>query len=309
MSKNKTRPLNMLIIDDNKEHVESLNRRAQGHRIMLKHFCNLDEGKKFLESKEGRSICGVILDVICMKNKEQKFPDKSFITAALKYFNQKLPNIPIVVLTGVTDEYKSLKDHYDGTETVYSKGRDESAMLLFLRDKALELERVKLLNKYSEVFEIIEDHFDDDAEEELISCLLNTNSSDFHTMKGTLSCLRILQEKMFVALNKYDDQMVPEEYVSNEENNQIRVNFASILHYLKGKYDNTSRSHLGKKYILHDSTIDRFMQFVYKTSSEGIHAIDENISNKPTKYTVQAVTYALLDLLLWFKTVCDGKTM
>ena len=177
MSKNKTRPLNLLIVDDDKDYVESLNRDAQGYRIILKHVCNLEEGKKFLESKEGRSICGVILDVICMKNKEQKVPDKSFLTAALKYFNEKLPNIPIVVLTGEPDEYKSLKDRYDGTETVYSKGRDESDMLLLLRDKAQELERVKILNKYSVVFEIIENYLDDEAEEELINCLKNIKAS------------------------------------------------------------------------------------------------------------------------------------
>jgi len=47
MSKNKTRPLNLLIVDDDKDYVESLNRDAQGYRIILKHVCNLEEGKKF----------------------------------------------------------------------------------------------------------------------------------------------------------------------------------------------------------------------------------------------------------------------
>ena len=293
MSKNKTRPLNLLIVDDDKDYVESLNRDAQGYRIILKHVCNLEEGKKFLESKEGRSICGVILDVICMKNKEQKVPDKSFITAALKYFNQKLPNIPIVVLTGVTDEYKSLKDHYDGTETVYSKGRDESDMLLLLRDKAQELERVKILNKYSDVFEIIENYLDDEAEEELINCLKNMNSSDFPTIKNNLSCLRRLQEKVYIALNKVDYNLAPIEYIENG------IDVTKIYKHLAEK------GHVKRK-----SIIDRFAEVIYKiTSDNGAHTPYENPDFPPTKYTVQAVTYALLDLLLWFKTVCDGKTM
>src|SRR3989339_816773 len=232
MSKNKTRPLNLLIVDDDKDYVESLNRDAQGYRIIMKHVCNLEEGKIFLESKDGRSVCGVILDVICMKNKEQKVADKSFITAALKYFGEKLPNIPIVVLTGEPDEYKNLKNLYNGTWAVYSKGRDENNMLSYLRDKAQELERVKILNKYSDVFEIIENYLDDEAEEELIN-------------------------------------------------------------YLKRK-----------------SIIDRFAEVIYKiTSDNGAHTPYENPDFPPTKYTVQAVTYALLDLLLWFKKVCDGKTM
>lgn len=36
----------------------------------------------------------------------------------------------------------------------------------------------------------------------------------------------------------------------------------------------------------------------------GMHAIDNDKPIKPTKYTVKAITYAVLDLLLWF-----GKTV
>ena len=202
MSKNKTRLLNLLIVDDDKDYVESLNRDAQGHRIMLKHVCNLEEGKEFLKSKEGRSICGVILDVICMKTKEQKVPDNSFITAALKYFGENLPSKPIVVLTGEPDEYKNLKKLYDGTWAVYSKGRDENDMLSFLIEKTKDIESRKILDKYSDVFEVVENYLDDEAEEELIHCLKDMNSSDFPTIKNNLSCFRRLQEKVYLALNK-----------------------------------------------------------------------------------------------------------
>lgn len=288
MSKNKTRPLNLLIVDDHRDYVESLNRRAQGHRIMLKHVCNLEEGKEFLKSKEGRSICGVILDVICMKNKEQKVPDKSFITAALKYFGENLPNIPIVVLTGEPDEYKNLKNLYEGTWAVYSKGgRDENDMLSFLRDKAQELERVKILNKYSEVFEIIEDHLDGEAEDELINCLKNMNSSDFPTIKNNLICLRRLQEKVYIALNKVDYNVVPSEFIERG------INVHSIYKHL-----------VEMSYVKRNSIIDKFAEIIYKVASDnGAHTPYENPDFPPTKYTVQAVTYALLDLLLWFKNV------
>lgn len=288
MSKNKTRPLNLLIVDDHRDYVESLNRRAQGHRIMLKHVCNLEEGKEFLKSKEGRSICGVILDVICMKNKEQKVPDKSFITAALKYFGENLPNIPIVVLTGEPDEYKNLKNLYEGTWAVYSKGgRDENDMLSFLRDKAQELERVKILNKYSDVFEVVENYLDDEAEEELLHCLKDMNSSDFTIIKNNLSCLRRLQEKVYIALNKVNDELVPSEYIERG------INVHSIYKHL-----------IEKSYVKRNSIIDRFAEVIYKiTSDNGAHTPYENPDYPPTKYTVQAVTYALLDLLLWFKNV------
>jgi hypothetical protein len=40
---------------------------------------------------------------------------------------------------------------------------------------------------------------------------------------------------------------------------------------------------------------------VYKVTSDGIHALDGDDKAKPTRYTVQAVTFALLDLLLWLR--------
>ena len=305
MSKKQAAQLHVLIVDDSKEDVGNLQYAANPHRIILVHAESLEEGEQKLNEKGEKEFDGVILDVICLKEKNQKIPDPSFITKAIEVFNRKAPSLPKVILTGETSQAETLKPYYEGTLKIFRKGKDDiDEMFKYFVSESSKKEERLIATKYYDVFEIFEKKYlDKTAKQELISCLLNTNSSDLHTMKGTLSCLRILQEKMFVALNKYDDQMVPEEYVSNEDNNQIRVNFASILHHLKGKYDITSRIHLGKIYIPHDSTIDRFMQFVYKTSSEGIHAIDENISNKPTKYTVQAVTYALLDLLLWFKNV------
>jgi hypothetical protein len=40
---------------------------------------------------------------------------------------------------------------------------------------------------------------------------------------------------------------------------------------------------------------------VYKVTSDGIHVLDGDGRAMPTRYTVQAVTFALLDLLLWLK--------
>ena len=293
MSKNKTRPLNLLIVDDEKDYVESLNRDAQKYRIILKHVSSLEEGKVFLESKEGRSICGIILDVKCKKDKDQTVSDNSFITAATKYFVEKLPDIPIVVLTGEPDQYKNLKELYKGTWEVYSKGRDEDKILSFLINNAQVLERVKILNKYSDVFEIIENYLDDEAEEELINCLKNMNSSDFPTIKNNLSCLRRLQEKVYIALNKLDYNLAPIEYIENG------IDVTKIYKHLTEK-----------EYVKRYSIIDRFAEVIYKiTSDNGAHTPYENPDFPPTKYTVQAVTYALLDLLLWVKNVCDGKTM
>jgi hypothetical protein len=48
---------------------------------------------------------------------------------------------------------------------------------------------------------------------------------------------------------------------------------------------------------------------VYKVASDGNHAVDGDGSIKPSRYTVQAVTFALLDLLLWFRAVVEPDGM
>jgi hypothetical protein len=53
----------------------------------------------------------------------------------------------------------------------------------------------------------------------------------------------------------------------------------------------------------------RFSEMVYKVASDGIHAVDGDGSIKPSRYTVQAVTFALLDLLLWFRAVVEPDGM
>jgi len=136
-------------------------------------------------------------------------------------------------------------------------------------------------------------YFDDEAEEELISCLKDMNNADFGIIKDNLGRLRRLQEKVYITLNKVNYELVPIEYIE------------------KGIAVTKIYKHLVEKgHVKRDSIIERFAELIYKVASDnGAHTPYENPDYPPTKYTVQAVTYALLDLLLWFKKVCDDKTI
>jgi len=96
-------PLTMLIIDDSTPYVESLFRDAQRYSIRLLHARSLEEGRELYGGSEGRGIAGIILDGKCLKEKSQQVPDNSFLGAAIKYFGEKAPHLPLVVLTGETD--------------------------------------------------------------------------------------------------------------------------------------------------------------------------------------------------------------
>jgi len=280
----------MLIIDDSTPYVESLHRDAQRLNIHLLHSRSLEEGKELFDGK-GRMVAGLILDVKCLKEKRQEVPDNSFLIAALKYFNEKAPHLPTVVLTGETDQYRNLKELYAGTIRVYSKGRDEREMLSFLIAEARNLEWIKIAGQYQDVFDGLAGYMGIEAEQELVSCLRTMQSDDPTVIKNNLICLRRIQEKIYISLNKADNTLIPSHFVEGE------INIVACYKSLSEK------GHVERYKI-----IDRFAELIYKvTSDSGAHTPHENPKYPPTKYTMQAVVFAMLDLLLWFKQMMKAR--
>ncbi len=285
MATDRSIPLTFLIIDDFTPYVESLYRDSQRFNVHLLHARSLEEGKERFAGKEGSKVAGIILDVKCLKDRRQEVPDNSFLMAALKYFGEKAPHLPMVVLTGETDQYRNLKELYAGTMRVFSKGRDEREMLSFMISAAQDLEWLKIVRQYQDVFEGLGDYLGKEAEQELMSCLSAMHSDDFTVIKNNLGCLRRVQEKIYIALNKADGRMVPRQFVEGE------INVISAY------------KHLAEKgYVERYKVIDRFAELVFKiTSDSGAHTPYGTPKYPPTRYTVQTITFALLDLLLWFK--------
>ncbi|HEX9023767.1 MAG TPA: hypothetical protein VF799_08015, partial [Geobacteraceae bacterium] len=274
-----------LIIDDSTSYVEALFRDAQRLGIHLLHARSLEDGKELFGGSDGGRVAGIILDVKCLKEKGQEVPDNSFLVAALKYFGDKAPHLPVVVLTGETDQYRNLKELYAGTMRVFSKGSDEAEMFAFMAAEAGNIEWLKIVRQYGDVFDGLGDYLGMEAEQELLSCLKNMQSDDFTVIKNNLGCLRRIQEKIYIALSKTDCRMVPPQYVAGEIN--------VIAAY----------KHLAEKgYVERYKVIDRFAELVFKiTSDSGAHTPYGTPKYLPTRFTVQAVTFALLDILLWFK--------
>jgi hypothetical protein len=287
--KNKSKSvIPMLVIDDDYPYVEALNRDARRFHIALIHAGSLAEGKECFEGREGRSLGGVILDVKCLKERHQQVPDGSFIAAAVRYFGEKAPNLPMVALTGEPDQYRNMKELFAGTLRVFSKGRDEEEMLEFLREEAERLDMFRISASYPEVFAVTERYLGNDAEEELLRCLRDMESNDPTTIRNTLVCIRRFQERLYIALSKGDENLLPTRLVAGEIN-------------VVGCYKHLVENGTVERYRI----IDRFAELTYKvTSDNGSHTPYADPKYPPTSYTVRAVMYTLLDLILWF-----GKEM
>ena len=279
-------PVTVLIIDDATPYVESLYRDAQRQNVRLLHARSLEEGRE-VYAREGRGVGSIILDCKCLKERGQEVPDNSFLGAAIKYFAEKAPHLPLVVLTGETELYRSLTELYAGTVRVYSKGRDEEEMLRHLLEQAGRLEWLKVVREHWDVFDGLAERLGGDAEQELVSCLVNRESDDPTVIRNTLIALRRLQEKIFIALHRMDPALVPGHLVNGE------VNVVAV-------YKHLSERGVIERYKI----VDRFCELVYKvTSDNGAHTPYHDPKYPPTRYTVQAVLYAMLDLILWFKSL------
>ena len=304
-------PLYVLIVDDNKDYVvNTLQLDANPYRIKLIHAENLEEGEQVLDEYKESTLDGIILDVVCLKGRDSKVPDESFIGKAIAVCNKKAPGIPKVVLTGETKKAENLKKYFDGTHRIFlkSKMEDVKEMFAYFVEKSEKKEERLITEEHANVFEIFAKNCLEEAtKQELLSCLKNMYSSDLLAIRGNLNSLRIIQEDMYFALSEYDDQMVPREFVTNEKTGRKEVKFSNVLYHLKGKYDQDTKKNLGKTYIHHGSLIDKLSSFAYRGCSDGMHAIEKDEPIKPTNYTVQAITNAVLDLLLWFKKVINSK--
>jgi FixJ family two-component response regulator len=282
-----SRPLEMLIIDDDKKFAESLHAIAQMQQILLTHKETLEDAQLFLKSDKAKRISGIILDVVCLKSKDQEVAKSNFLPAALDLLKEEAPHLPIAILTGEPDQYKGLKEFYEGNKNVYSKSMDEEKMLSFLRGEASKLDRVKTIYKYNDIIEITEEFFDAETVEDLISCLSKLNSSDNTQVKNNLACIRRLQENIYIELNKRKPDLVPTEYIDGE------VKVRDILKHLReGDYV--------------DKKTNDFGYAVYTVCSDfGSHTQNRTRDSSVSKYTVHTIAYALLDLLLWFNKVVN----
>lgn len=280
----------VLIIDDDRAYVEALYRTAQRFGIVLHHAGNLEDARDIILGDTGSQLCGVILDVICLRERGQRVPDNSFIIAASRFLADKAPHLPAVVLTGEPAQYKNLSELFKGTMAVFSKGRGEEDLLRFLAAEAAKLDGLKYRSLHPEVFSVVARYLNVEAEQELIGIFKQLESSDLNTVRALLGSLRRLQETVYLTLNRVDKHWVPDQLITGE----IKVTYI---------YKHLAEQGLVERYRI----IDRFSELVYKiTSDNGAHAASVPPRYPPTRYTVQAVTCALCDLLLWFGEVMSS---
>ena len=143
--------------------------------------------------------------------------------------------------------------------------------------------------KMKDVFEVFEKGLlSRDVEKQFLETLRQMDNHNETTIKDNLARIRRIQEAVYNELSKYSDEILPVSLIKNDKG------FLAMRPIIK---------HLADKGY-HNGVIKSFAYDIFGISSDGgSHTPYENPDYMPTKYTVQALTYALCDLLLWYKSI------
>lgn len=285
---------NVLIIDDDSSFVTGLQLDANPLRIRLEHATNLEDGLLKLQERGEKYFAGAILDVICLKDRKQQIPHQNFITKAIQEFNRLAPSLPKVILSGEPTTAESVKQMYaENTNTYHKSAEQIEEMLAYLVKQSENLPRLKFAKKYPDIFSIFDDgHLGPNEEQALVLCLEKLDNYEPTVIADNLGRLRRLQEAIYLAINKVNQDVVPTNLI-DENGPKCRP----IMKHLKAR-----------GYVEDGKIIDQFSDAVYSISSDyGVHVPNTRPEYPPTRYTVQALTFSMLDQLLWFKGIFEKR--
>lgn len=285
--------LHILAIDDNPQFLQSLALEARRHRCRIFPAGSLEEAKEVIEAQGVRSFDGVILDILCVKARNQTEEDKSFLQAALDYLKSEAPDLPRVVVTGDESAYAVYRDIFAGEKVLQKSQEHMHQIFPFLRTAADKAPESRLRRAYQDVFEVFDKgHLDYRIRAELFETLMRMDSSKATVIRDNLARIRRIQEAIYIALSKASLEWVP---VSLFKVDGEHIALRPALRHLHAKG-------------YHQDLIRDFASCCYAVASDnGSHTPYENPDYAPTRYTVQATVNMLMDLVLWFSKLMDSR--
>jgi hypothetical protein len=308
--------IDILLIDDNKEYCRSLrNRFLQigediDLNIQVKDFQNLEDG--FAELEKDSKYKALILDAKALITTDQETADLNFLPVALhrlEKLNQKTGRIhtPFAAITGYYDNFLSFDTLIEEQKgKLFDKTSQEEDMFQYLLSEIKNTENKKIEKQYADVFEIFDKgYLDSKYRVKLINVL--SNIDDASKANSILQDLRVIQDEIYNALNRKDENIVPS--TVSKWNNRKRIDedvspsFGDKNKHLSGNEE----SYKPTTTVYQTPTISFFANTIYRVSSSfGSHASPKpsNVTveywEMPSSYAVKSLVFALLEQLLWF---------
>jgi len=293
--------IDILQIDDNKEHCERLKTLAwrlgqkQGIDVRIKDFQTLEEGYSELEREI--KYKALILDAKCVINKGEN-EDLEFLSEALRRLdeiNRKTNRIyiPFAINTGfaVFPEVKSQERSIRERKGEVFDKSDEDKMLAHLFAEIINAANTKIEKQYADVFEVFDkSYLESKFRKKLLGILKNLE--DESQSDSILQDVRVIQDEIYNVLNRKNSNIVP------------NGSFTDKNKHLSGN----ERSYQPTTTVYQTPAISFLANTIYRVASSfGSHAPQKpaNVTveywEMPSNYAVKSLVFALLEQLLWFK--------
>lgn len=296
--------IHVLIIDDDKKYCERLARtfaavgRSMDYDVKLADYQNLTDG--IAELSKNSKYKAVILDGKCRIDADGK-EDFGFLPLALNKLwelNRQTGRhyMPFAVCTAYYDKYDSHKLLVEEQKgRMFDKSIQEEEMMKWLLEEIKKAPETKLEIEFPDIFDIFtKGYLNNTARRDLVSILKNID--DEARIGTTLAALRVFQENIYNTL---------------EASGKVNLNgcnsFGSINKRLSG--DIRPPQYQPTQTLYQTVTIDCLANAIYKIgSSYGNHVpvrptVTVKYWEEPSIYAVKSLVYALLEQLLWFKSL------
>lgn len=287
----------VLIIDDQKDYVQSQIELAANMGIDLVHIDNWEDAQKKLE-EDLKYFKAVIIDGKGKLSKGGKEEDGNHLAAALKWLDMQRANgnyIHYVINTGFIEE---IKKWFDG-RPLYSKLGQEKKMFEDLLVDIKKLESIIVENKYKDVLEAFDDKILPIRGKEIMISLL----ASFELKKPInkpFNSIRDILEMVCKRANQIDLKMCPNELIDKTKNNKPNLRGAAI--YFSGrKLDLTKIGGTGDL-VSPVSVFPNEVNWAFSALVETCHILSHDEENqKPNKYAFERDLFGICEVIVCFK--------
>lgn len=283
----------ILLVDDDNRFAKTFTNEAANHSMTVIHKRSYDGLKEVLPAYQHK-IAAVVLDIRCLVTNEQEREEAGFISVALRYLDQYLPNFPRFILTGDDTEFENFRHYFIREEVFLKTPQDFDRLFERLLDCINNYDVYRIKREYPDVFELFDgSRYNDQAERLLIKILKEDfNKKDFADFKGAVTNIRSMQETVYKVIHQRNKDVVPDRMF--KPNGMVKFN--ELMHHLSGYPENYRPT----KREYQNGAVCNLAKCLYWCCGQYVHE-DPHCDYFISSYTIKSLVYNLLELLLWSK--------
>lgn len=294
----------IILIDDEVEYCQTLQRNAKLKDLEIRYFTNYDEGFKFIES-EPDSFSGVILDARCYKNKiaesDKETKDSGIFYAVnwvKEHIQKKGSPVPVCVNTGFSAGFRENLEQME--IMVFDKFSDRDKMLDWLLDEIEKMPETKIKKDFPDVFETFRaGYLDSNTEKTLITILqIFENPPEKNIEEFLFNPVRQILEAVYKQLHKSKNEIIPFAAL-NYERNRVNLTWCQMRLARGTAYiDQKTQKEVCKSI---DPVLPEHLGTILYSLTAVTQARSHHYNEFRSRYLIKAIVYQLLEFIIWYK--------